>query len=124
MAMRAANVPRTGRVRRALRLWHRLFGLTAALWLALLGLTGSAIAFHDDLDRWLNPGLLSIATGATAEPDIDAALRQAATALPGFTARQIDLPNAAGATLSILGSADGEAGTTLAVQVFADPRCT
>jgi len=36
---------------------HRYLGLTAAIFLFIAGSTGSIIAFHDELDAWLNPGL-------------------------------------------------------------------
>ena len=35
---------------------HRYLGLATALFLALAGLTGSVLAFHHELDEWLNPG--------------------------------------------------------------------
>src|SRR5215510_3390584 len=36
---------------------HRYVGLTIALFLVLVGLTGSIIAFHGELDAWANPDL-------------------------------------------------------------------
>jgi uncharacterized iron-regulated membrane protein len=36
---------------------HRYLGLTIALFLVVVGLTGSVIAFHAELDAWLNPDL-------------------------------------------------------------------
>ncbi|MCD2453701.1 PepSY domain-containing protein [Methylicorpusculum oleiharenae] len=36
---------------------HRFLGLTAALFLLLAGLTGSIIAYQQELDAWLNPDL-------------------------------------------------------------------
>ncbi|MEN0107928.1 MAG: PepSY-associated TM helix domain-containing protein [Pseudomonas sp.] len=35
--------------------WHRYAGLLTAVFLAFAGLTGSLIAFADELDAWLNP---------------------------------------------------------------------
>lgn len=44
----------------ALRPWlvrlHRWFGLGAALFLAIAGLTGAVIAWDHEIDAWLNPG--------------------------------------------------------------------
>src|SRR5690606_39937822 len=101
-----APAPRPGRVRRILRLWHRAFGLGAALWLLLLALTGSVIAFYDELDAWLNPDLLRVdASVSPALPDVESALRSAAGALPGFAPRYINLPDAPGESLSMLGNA-------------------
>jgi len=56
-----ANLPRW---RPALRAWHRWFGLGAALWLLLLALTGSVIAFYDELDRALNPDWRGVAVAS------------------------------------------------------------
>lgn len=36
-------------------LLHRYVGLATALFLAVAGLTGSVIAFHHEIDEWLNP---------------------------------------------------------------------
>ncbi|MBS4052612.1 MAG: PepSY domain-containing protein, partial [Methylomonas sp.] len=36
---------------------HRYLGLTAAMFLMLAGLTGSIIAYQQELDAWLNPDL-------------------------------------------------------------------
>jgi uncharacterized iron-regulated membrane protein len=102
-------------------MWHRAFGLGAALWIVLLALTGSAIAFYDDLDRWLNPDWRSIPTAAPQVPDIDLALRNARATLPDFAPRFVDLPNAPDATLALLGSAT-LAGVEKSVQIFIDPR--
>lgn len=116
----AARTP--GRVRRVLRAWHRAFGLAAALWLVLLALSGSLIAFYDDVDRWLNPDWLSIPSAATHPPDVDTALRNAAAALPGFTPRYIDLPDSPGDVLAVLGSARVRGAEPTSVQAFLDPR--
>lgn len=56
-------------MRLALTLLHRYVGLALAGFLMLAGLTGSVIAFHDELDAWLNPGLFRVAgRGAPLEP--------------------------------------------------------
>ena len=38
-------------------LLHRYLGLTSALFLLVAGLTGSLLAYHDEIDQWLNPQL-------------------------------------------------------------------
>lgn len=43
------------RWRAAIVLLHRYVGLATALFLAVAGLTGSIIAFHHEIDEWLNP---------------------------------------------------------------------
>jgi uncharacterized iron-regulated membrane protein len=39
----------------ALTLLHRYLGLAMALFLAMAGLTGAILAFHHEIDAWLNP---------------------------------------------------------------------
>ncbi|HXW71113.1 MAG TPA: PepSY-associated TM helix domain-containing protein [Methylocella sp.] len=46
---------------RAFWVWlHRWAGLAMALFLIIVGLTGSVLAFRDELDVWLNPELLTV----------------------------------------------------------------
>lgn len=47
---------------------HRYAGLLLAPFLVIVGLTGSLLAFHDELDYWLNPALL----GAVAPDSMNA----------------------------------------------------
>ena len=50
-------------------LLHRYLGLATAAFLAVAGLTGSVLAFHHELDEWLNPGFYEAsATGALQQP--------------------------------------------------------
>lgn len=117
--------PRTGApltLRRILRLWHGWFGLGAAVWLILLSVTGSAIVFYDELDRWLNPDWRSIPVAVTDAPAaVDNALAEAAKA-PGLTPRFVDLPNRPGETILMLGTIAGADDQARPAQVFADPR--
>jgi len=39
---------------------HRYVGLTMTVFLVIVGLTGSLLAFYHELDRWLNPELLTV----------------------------------------------------------------
>lgn len=48
-------------IRRFLVWLHRWVGLLVALFLVVVALTGSVIAFHTEIDGWLNPGLVSVA---------------------------------------------------------------
>jgi uncharacterized iron-regulated membrane protein len=43
---------------------HRWFGLAAALFLFVSGLTGAVISWDHELDAWLNPQLFQAASGA------------------------------------------------------------
>jgi uncharacterized iron-regulated membrane protein len=46
--------------RRFWTLMHRYVGLAMALLLIIVGLTGSVLAFYQELDRWFNPELLTV----------------------------------------------------------------
>jgi len=62
-------------VRQVFVFLHRWVGLAMTLFLAIVALTGSVLAFHEELDVWLNPGLLSVA-------------KRDAPLLDGFTLRE------------------------------------
>ncbi|KDN99712.1 PepSY-associated TM helix domain-containing protein [Pseudomonas donghuensis] len=52
-------------------LLHRYLGLITALFLALAGLTGSVLAFHHELDEWLNPSFYEApAVGERQQPGV------------------------------------------------------
>ena len=53
-------------MRRFARKLHRYAGLTLALFLVIVGLTGSALAFYDEIDAWLNPDLMHVPPGRPA----------------------------------------------------------
>ncbi len=112
---------RPRRARPAIKLWHRWFGLVAGVWLLLLAVTGSAIAFYDELDTALNPDLRRVAPAAVEAP-IDVAIARAAVALPGFAPSQIDLPDRPGETIWMIGRAPLVADDPpRPMQLFADP---
>jgi len=48
---------------------HLWLGLAAAIFLVILGLTGSVMAFENDIDHWLHPELFYVETGARALPE-------------------------------------------------------
>jgi len=56
-------------MRKALLKIHLCLGLAAALFLAILGLTGSIMAFEGDLDHWLHPSFWYAGKGARALPE-------------------------------------------------------
>ncbi|MGH8532637.1 MAG: PepSY domain-containing protein [Gammaproteobacteria bacterium] len=39
---------------------HRYAGLAIAFFLVVVGLTGSVLAFYEELERWLNPQLFTV----------------------------------------------------------------
>ncbi|MCY3929250.1 MAG: PepSY-associated TM helix domain-containing protein [Acidobacteria bacterium] len=53
-------------MRRFARKLHRYAGLTLALFLVIVGLTGSALAFYEELDAWLNSDLMHVPPGRPA----------------------------------------------------------
>ncbi|MGE7955703.1 PepSY-associated TM helix domain-containing protein [Pseudomonas sp. NPDC089530] len=55
-------------MRAILVLLHRYIGLATAVFLLLAGLTGSLLAFHHELDEWLNPGFYKASTEGRALP--------------------------------------------------------
>lgn len=68
------TAPVAARPRRNLRpglVWaHRILGLTTAVFLALAGLTGSILAFYEEIDQALNPAAYApSATGAPLSPE-------------------------------------------------------
>lgn len=108
-------------IRPAAKLWHRWFGLLAGLWLLLLAVTGSAIAFYDEIDTWLNPDWRTVAVQADAGyAALDQMIIEAGRAVPGFNPTMIELPSHAGDTLWMLGRApiDDE---LRPVQIFINP---
>lgn len=54
-------------MRRLYVLLHRYLGLLTAVFLALAGLTGSLLAFHHELDEWLNPQFYEAPTAGTLQ---------------------------------------------------------
>lgn len=54
--------------RSALVFWHRWFGVLAALFLFVIGFTGSIIVFYEELDHVLNRDLLAVQPGETHRP--------------------------------------------------------
>jgi uncharacterized iron-regulated membrane protein len=108
------------RLRPAVKLWHRWFGLIGGVWLLLLAATGCAITFYDELDTLLNPDLRTVQASSRQAPLALVTARTEA-ALPGFAASQIDLPDRPGESLWLLGRAPGPDGAPMGVQVFVDP---
>ncbi|MEW6641727.1 MAG: PepSY-associated TM helix domain-containing protein [Pseudomonadota bacterium] len=64
-----SNARRRWTVRPLLVLVHRWVGLTLAGVLVIAGLTGAILAFDDELDAWLNPGLFRTSSGTALALD-------------------------------------------------------
>jgi uncharacterized iron-regulated membrane protein len=50
---------------------HLCLGLAGAIFIAILGLTGSIMAFEGDIDHWLHPDLWYVTPGARVLPEND-----------------------------------------------------
>ena len=79
------------RWRKGLVVWHRWFGLFAALWLTLMGITGSIIVFYDELDVALNPASRKVTPGSGPLP-VSEVVQAAEAHRPGSYAGLVDLP--------------------------------
>jgi len=55
--------------RKILLMVHLYVGLTAGIFFAILGLTGSIIAVDEDIDHWLHPELWYVTEGRRALPE-------------------------------------------------------
>lgn len=90
-------------------------------WFVLVGLTGSLLVWHAELDRALNPRWFSprASCGATATP-VATSLALFAAAAPGGAAVQVMRPTAPGAAY-IVWQKPGSDGQR--VQHFIDPSC-
>jgi uncharacterized iron-regulated membrane protein len=107
-AGRAARAPR--RVAVAV---HRWGGLIAGLVVAVLGLSGSALVFREEIDRALNPHLLVVAAPPNAtgpahprapsppRPPLQPALDALAARFPGEPATRLRLPRRPDASVEV-----------------------
>ena len=68
------------------RLWklHSWLGLIAGLGLLVIGLTGSLLVFHEELEQVLNPELVRVAPGAQGRLPYDQLLASVNDQLPGY----------------------------------------
>ena len=70
MSPPAKTAARRFSLRPALGWAHRILGLSTALFLVIAGLTGSVLAFHHELDEWLNPSAYrATAVGTPLAPE-------------------------------------------------------
>ena len=80
-------------MKRLLLFAHRWIGLTAAAFLIVIGLSGAAVVFENDIDRVLNPALSYVTPSKTAAPIEDLA-RVVDRAMPGDRISGVRLPEA------------------------------
>lgn len=62
-------------MRKTLLKLHLYLGLTAGLFLLLLGLTGSIMSFESDIDHWVHPSLWYVAPGGQPLPESELVAR-------------------------------------------------
>ncbi|MFN7957944.1 MAG: PepSY-associated TM helix domain-containing protein [Holophagaceae bacterium] len=79
---------------------HRWFGLGAAAFLFVAGLTGAVISWDHELDAWLNPGLFKARTAGPARPAVELAAA-VETADPRARVRFLPLEAEPGHTLTV-----------------------
>lgn len=60
--------PRKTTLRRNALKWHLYLALGAGVFYLILGVTGSVIAFEQEIPRWLHPGVSFVQPGATVLP--------------------------------------------------------
>lgn len=115
-----------GIVNRQSWVWlHRYLGLAIAAFLIVAGLTGSVIAFHRELDTWLNPELFRVQSrGAPLSPSELARRVEAVEPQIRVTAVPLQLAPGESALLSIAPRVDPATEIPYTIeynQLFADP---
>ena len=100
---------------------HRWAGLIMALPLIIVGLTGSVLAFHDEIDTWLNPELFTV-TQRHAPLLSGIALREKAAGLyPGLPIDTAPLDIRPGHTVEFVMVRDTNQFMATEFEVFLDP---
>jgi len=104
----AAAIPRSGRARKIWTAVHRWIGIVAGVYMVIAGVTGSILAFWQDIDEWLNKDIMRVAAPAPNPPyrplsEMIAAAKAAmpAEARSADTPLAIKLPRHAGAAASV-----------------------
>ncbi|MEM9594339.1 MAG: PepSY-associated TM helix domain-containing protein [Acidobacteriota bacterium] len=121
-ARRKAARQRWTRVRNAMLVWHRWFGLLAGVWLFLLASTGTVLVFYEEIDHFLNPSLFHRPAVGERLPFEDL-VRIAEASHAGSYASYVDLPNAAHEPVVafLRARADAEQPVTPGLHTFVDP---
>ncbi len=111
------------RLRPTLVVWHRWFGLLAAIWLILMAVTGSIIVFYGEADTALNPETRTVSTTQQGYAPLDDVVSSAENDVPGSYASFIDFPEDPERSLTILLRAKPgeESEVRGALEVFLDP---
>lgn len=109
-------------LRRPLVLLHRWIGIALAALLIPAALTGSALVWKVELDRWLNPALFRVADPAAAPRSEDALVALVRERHPAARIRFVEMPSRPGdsALLSVTNWPHPDPGHRID-QVFVDP---
>lgn len=100
---------------------HRVLGLATAAFLFIAGITGSVLAFHHELDEWLNPSAYrASAVGAPLSPDALAARIEAGDQDRRVWYMSLERESGHAANAAALGRLDAKTGepVDLAADVF------
>jgi len=94
-------------LRRRLYVLHLSLGLAAGLWFSVAGVTGSVLVFRHEVDRVLNPQLLTVEPRGEMAP-LETVLRSVENAFPSGRPLRIGFPRAPDGTFEVwLDSNDG-----------------
>ncbi|MGD9545464.1 MAG: PepSY-associated TM helix domain-containing protein [Methylocystis sp.] len=114
---------RRGHARKVLLQIHRTIGLFAGAIFVLVGLSGSVLAFRDNIDEWLNASIMRVETPtpATRRP-LDEILASAVASMPAESkAERVTMPRHAGAAVAIVFMVETDDFDVDAYEMFVDP---
>ncbi|MEH3147088.1 MAG: PepSY-associated TM helix domain-containing protein [Methylobacterium frigidaeris] len=86
----------TARLRGVLFRIHWFVGLAAGLVLVVMGLTGAAMSFEDEILRGLNPGIVTVEAAGRTPLAPDALIARLAEARPGARVTSVTVPGTSG----------------------------
>lgn len=111
------------RIRPTLVFWHRWFGLLAAVWLILMAVSGSLIAFYQEIDHALNPEIFSISHQGRSALPLEQVTEAAEKKFPGSYTEIVDFPKDENSpiVLSIASKDNAEIELPGGFNVFVDP---
>jgi uncharacterized iron-regulated membrane protein len=105
---RVLDRPRAVAGRRFLFQAHLWIGIAIGIYAFVVGITGSVLVFHDELQVAINPRLhRAEVTGGGPPVSPDQAVEAARSTVPGGRVTSVFLPANEGATYRVVGSADG-----------------
>ena len=81
---------------------HWLLGILASVVLAIVGITGAMLSFEDDIVRWLNPGIVTVAERPTPPLDPPALLARVQANAPGRRITIIAVSSAPGDSARVI----------------------